>query len=270
MCVIPQTAFGGSMLFNGSAHRSLWYAPDRRIRTTAAAQRAAELAQGASRGYDLDAELDEQALFTALHTCAFRASRCAHRKQAVVGDHEDWSRGWYDLRECLVRRNLGLAYSMLSRVRSSDLDQDDRLSEALYGLVRAVERFNPWKGYRFSTYACNVIVRALTRRAKHEQRYRGLFPSQQEALREGQPSLAESRIDLWTERLSRAVEVNSADLTDIEARVLADRFPLQGGRCATFLKISHSVGLSKERVRQIQNVALKKLRTTLEVDPVLQ
>jgi RNA polymerase sigma factor (sigma-70 family) len=270
MCAAMQTTLSTPLLSDGFAHRTPWYVPDRRIRTQAAAGRAAEIAQWATNGRGLDAELDEHALFTALHTCAFRAARCDRDKRVVIAEREEWSGRWRDIRECIVKRNLGLAYSMLSRIRSPDPDQDDRVSEAMYGLVRAVERFNPWKGYRFSTYACNVIVRALMRRSKHESRYRGLFPVQHDTGLEHPSQPPDLRVGLWAERLNRAVEANSAELTDIETRVLAHRFPLRGGRCLTFQKIGHAVGLSKERVRQIQNVALKKLRTILEVDPILQ
>ncbi len=115
-----------------------------------------------------------------------------------------------------------------------------------------------------------MIVRALLRRSSHESRYRALFPFQQEAYRECPPPQPDSRIELWVERLNRAVEANSAGLTDVEAKVIAHRFPLRGGRCLTFRKIGNVVGLSKERVRQLQNEALAKLRRILEIDPFLQ
>lgn len=270
MCAVVRPMLDNSLLSSGPAHGAPWYVPDRRIRTQPAARRAVEIAQWATNGHGLDAELDEHPLLIALHTCAFQAVRRVRVKSAAAGEREGWSRRWRDIRECLVKRNLGLAYSMLSRIRSPDPDQDDRVSEALYGLTRAVERFNPWKGYRFSTYACNVIVRALIRRARHERRYRGLFPVQQDAYLECPSQPPDLRVGLWAERLNRAIEANSAELTDIEATVIAHRFPGRGGRCMTFQKIGRAVGLSKERVRQIQNVALKKLKVILLVDPILQ
>ena len=270
MCAVMQTTLGNSLLSNGSTHRAPWYVPDGRIRTQAAAGHAAEIAQWATNGRSLDAELDEPSLFVALHTCAFRAVRCPRGKRMAAGERENWSRRWRDIRECIVKRNLGLVYTMLSRIHSPDSDQDDRVSEAMCGLARAVERFNPWKGYRFSTYACNVIVRALMRRSKHEKRYRGLFPVQHDVFLEPYSQTPDFRDGLWDERLNRALDGNRAELTDIEARVLRHRFPQRGGRLLTFQKIGYAVGLSKERVRQIQNVALKKLRTILEVDHILQ
>jgi DNA-directed RNA polymerase sigma subunit (sigma70/sigma32) len=52
--------------------------------------------------------------------------------------------------------------------------------------------------------------------------------------------------------------------------VIAHRFPRRDGRLVTLRQTGYAVGLSKERVRQTQNVALKKLRTILEVDHILQ
>ena len=40
-------------------------------------------------------------------------------------------------------------------------DSDDLLSDAMFALARAVERFSPWMGHRFSTYAGTAIARAL-------------------------------------------------------------------------------------------------------------
>ena len=270
MCAVMQTTLSNSLFSNGQAHRAPWYMPDRRIRTQAAAGQAAEIAQWATNGRGLDADLDEHSLFVALHTCAFRATRCVQVETATAGERDIWSRRWSDIRECIIKRNLGLVYAMLRRFHSSVPDEDDRASEAMYGLARAVERFNPWRGYRFSTYACNVIARALMRRGKHEGRYRGMFPVQHDVFLEPPSQTADFHDGLWAERLNRALDGNRAELTDLEARVIAYRFPLRGGRCLKFQKIGHAVGLSKERVRQIQNVALKKLRTILEVDPILQ
>jgi len=269
MCAAMQNTLNNSMLYNNSRPIP-WYAPDRRIRTNAAARQAIEFAQFATNGHGLDAELDEQMLFAALHTCAFRVARCTRSKRDAMGEREEWSRRWSDIRECIVKRNLGLAYTMLGRIGSADPDQDGRVSESMFGLFRAVERFNPWRGYRFSTYACNVIARGLMRHARREGRYRAIFPSQRDTSLQSSSRLPDSHVGLWVERLNWAIETNSGKLTDIEAKVLAHRFHFQGGRRLTFQEIGHIACLSKERVRQIQNAALKKLRGILEADPILQ
>ena len=52
--------------------------------------------------------------------------------------------------------------------------------------------------------------------------------------------------------------------------IIAKRFLRSAGESLTFQEIGNDVGLSKERVRQLQNIALGKLRATLEADPVLR
>lgn len=249
------------------ADQKLWYVPDRRIQTPLAARQAAEIAEWARTGKNLRTKPDEHAIFAAFHTCAFRAAR---QPQNTLVECEQWSRRWRHIREHIVRNNLGLAYTMLSRFRAHDQDEDDRLSEAMYGLYRAVDRFDPWKGYRFSTYACNIIARSLTRRGKREQRYRQLFPVHYEVLFERPSGSPDSATDLYAERLNLALKGNLAELTPLEARVIAQRFPRSSGHRQTFREIGNAVGLSKERVRQVQNRALGKLREALATDPILQ
>jgi len=159
---------------------------------------------------------------------------------------------------------------MLGRIRSCDEDEDDRLSEAMYGLARAVERFNPWKGYHFSTYACNAILRSLLRRGKRQRQYRALFPVQHDVYLERPSQSPDSRTALYAERLKRAMSANLAELTELETKIIAERFPRDREDRLTLQRIASGVGLSKERVRQIQDVALAKLRGILEVDPILQ
>ena len=215
-------------------------------------------------------EPDECALFAALHTCAYRTARCDLAMPTSAIEREEWFRRWRDIRECIVKKNLGLVYTMLSCIGSCDADEDDRLSEAMYGLARAVERFDPWRGYRFSTYACNAISRSLLRRGKRHTRYRALFPVQHDALLERPSQLPDSQAALYAERLNRVMSANLAQLTELEARIIADRFPRDREDGLTLRKVADGVGLCKERVRQIQDLALEKLRVALTLDPILR
>jgi RNA polymerase primary sigma factor len=244
----------------------LWYVADDRIETSSAMTEAVSIADWIARGGGGEAP-DEMALFTALHTSAYRATRAMKRDNLAKA--EQWRRRWAFVREYLAEKNLGLVHLMIKRYRSSDLDEDDLLSDGMYGLARAVEKFNPWRGYRFSTYACNVIARALMRRAKVSSGYHRRFPVQQQASFEKPSRLADPGAELRVERLQHVLSGNLGELTELESMVLARRFPEQGPRL-TYQQIGEGIGLSKERVRQIQNVALSKLREVLTEDPVLR
>lgn len=169
-----------------------------------------------------------------------------------------------------MERNLGLVHVCMRRFRFQSVDEDDVLSEAMCALGRAIDRFNPWRGFRFSTYACNVIVRALMRRGKTESRRRKVFPVQHDETYEKAAELPDEGKELRLDRLRVALDRNLGRLTDLEVTVLSHRFCEDRNSELTYQEIGQLVGLSKERVRQIQNTALDKLRAALEEDPVLQ
>lgn len=247
----------------------LWYVPDPKLRSKGAAEDAVRISDWILSG-KVGADFDEQALFIGLHTCAYRASRKEGRQAISDEERSEWARRWQQIREYIVEKNMGLVYSMIARFGSRNVDEDDMLSDALFALARAVDRFNPWRGYRFSTYACNVIARALMRRGKQESHYRKRFPVQHDASFERPDRSPDDQTDLYVERLHRALSQNLGELTDLESRILAQRFPAQREDRLTFQEIGDTIGLSKERVRQIQNIALGKLRDVLTEDPALR
>jgi RNA polymerase primary sigma factor len=253
--------------------KDLWYVPDRRIRTEAAEREAIAIAEVIAGPRQADVQPDEQTLFRAMHTCAFQAARI-WRKGTATGRRRMILRTWAERREAIrgyiVEQNLGLVFSMIGRFGSRQIDEDDMLSEAMYALTRAVDRFNPWRGYKFSTYACNVIARALMRRGKQEGRYRRFFPVQHDVLFERSEAMPDVDRDLYLERLHNVLENNLGELNELETKILAHRFPENQEHRLTFQEIGDVIGLSKERVRQIQNGALDKLREVLDDDPVLQ
>lgn len=214
-------------------------------------------------------KLPEEALFTAMHTCAHRAT--AGRTGGGRADHRTlWAKRWSKIRGFIVKRNLGLVYSTLTRVSSATygLDQDELRSEGLYALLRAVERFDPGRGFRFSTYACTIIRRALLNRAQQERRYHRRFPVQHDEAFE-RPDRRDEAGELAVERLRKILQGNAGELTGRESRVLAERFPIDRRKRPTFAQLGAVIGVSKERVRQIQRSALDKLRGALEADPAL-
>ena len=247
----------------------LWFVPDPKLRTKAAAEDAIRIADWILAGKE-GTEPDEQELFVALHTGAHRAGRREGRRPVTQEERMEWARRWQRIREHIVEKNMGLVYSMIARFGSRNLDEDDMISDALFALARAVDRFNPWRGYRFSTYACNVIARALMRRGKQESNYRKRFPVQHDVSFERPEKSPDDQTELYVERLHRALQHNLGELTELESRILAQRFPNQREDRLTFQEIGDAIGLSKERVRQIQNIALGKLREALSEDPALQ
>jgi RNA polymerase sigma factor (sigma-70 family) len=241
--------------------------PDRRSRSASAAAQALKITEWIRTGRGIDTDPDETVLFTSLQTCAYLATRQPVRGPGPETQQSPWFSRWKLIRDFLVQRNCRLAYAMVGRFRAQYADKDELLSDALYTLMRAVERFDPWRGYRFSTYACNAIARELARRDSRENRFKGLFRVPYESLFEmpGQSQSIDSGLN--AEELHQTIKRNLGDLSDLESRVLGWRFPLTDGPRLGLQAVGDLVGLSKERVRQIQNIALGKLREAMGQDP---
>lgn len=240
---------------------------DRRVRTVQSMRKAEAIADWIETR--VGDEPGEHDLFAALQVCAYRASRQPRSSRISADERADWAVKWKAIRDFLVEQNLGLVYTMITRFRAKDLDWDDQRSDALFAMIRAVDGFNPWAGFRFSTYACNTITRSLIHLSKKTNRYRHRFPVEHETWLE-KPDRPDGWSELFADRLRRALKGNLGELTDREAAVLGWRFPLNGGRSLTLGEIGDAIGLSKERARQIQEQALGKLRLVLEEDVALQ
>jgi RNA polymerase primary sigma factor len=71
------------------------------------------------------------------------------------------SSGNRQARDCMVESNLGLVHAIAQHFRGRGLDMDDVVGEGHLGVFRAVERFDPSHGVRFSTYAAHWIKQAI-------------------------------------------------------------------------------------------------------------
>jgi len=209
---------------------------------------------------------EERMYFKAFHFLKYRAEKAIELKRRTVCLHRNiiW------VRNHIVTLNMGLVYECLKRTRIHDNGQ--LLPEAHLALMRASETFNPWRGYRFSTYACNCILHSfsiapLRRVIKITD---GVDPNN---------SLSQNKTDekeeLCKERLQHILVTRQSGLTNVEESVLAYRFcvPINGTKPKkqlTLLEVGQIQLISKERVRQLQLSGLKKLKKALDLDPVMQ
>jgi len=223
---------------------------------------------------------EETLLFKQLHFCGYMLSKIyksAHRDAAtpaIKRAYAKWTDRYNQIRTRLTEGNLGLVYDLIGRSRFENLDREDMTSEGMMALLRAVDTFDPWRGYRFSTYACNAIIRAFSRAAMMDSKRRSKIAGPWDPEFE-QSDAPEARRDhqraLFEERLQRILRLDNAELTDVEKTVLARRFPLEQGRMRQTLEdIGRQMRVSKERVRQIQLSGISKLRHALAADKVLQ
>ena len=177
-------------------------------------------------------------------------------------------------REYLVRTNLALVLAMAKRTRLGQVDFAEVVSEGNMALLRAVEKFNVDRGFKFSTYACRAILKAFSRTSMKASRHRTRFPV------EFEPDLEKSD---WSDvkrktveeecvdELKTIIDRNLAELTNVEETVIRRRFNWQeeAESPLTLEEVGRIIGVTKERVRQIQNKALAKIKQVME-DGVLR
>ncbi len=233
---------------------------------------------------------------------------------------QEWERG-KKARERLIKANFRLVIGIAKRYRGLGIPFLDLIQEGNLGLMKAVDKFDYRRGYKFSTYATWWIrqaisravidygrtirlpvhlnerlreLRHLSRRLEQElgreatpeelaaesgitlkkvQRFLQLAQrplSLEEPISEEQESrLGEfvedenspSPVEVVTNHLLRQRVQEALDsLSPRESRVLQLRFGLQDGRSHTLEEVGHKFGITRERVRQIEKKALRKLR----------
>ncbi|MBP5640458.1 MAG: RNA polymerase sigma factor RpoD/SigA [Victivallales bacterium] len=236
-----------------------------------------------------------------------------------------------EARSKLIRSNLRLVVKIAHDFKGLGLPLLDLISEGNIGLMRAVEKFDPSKGAKLSSYAAWWIKQSM-RRALANQARTIRIPVQSAS----KISKIQSAKQKLTEEMGReptdkeiAAEVNLTERTvtglrlgktttislhdpiqhgedgefrDIipddkttapdelvqdeeilahmlkltdrleerEKTILTLRFGLDGHHAKTLEEVSQSIGRTRERVRQIQNQALDKLRQMLEQDNILE
>ncbi|MFQ5410993.1 MAG: sigma-70 family RNA polymerase sigma factor [Phycisphaerae bacterium] len=175
----------------------------------------------------------------------------------------------------IVQANVPLVLAMAKRTKLGNIDYAELISEGNMALLRSVDKFDCGRGFKFSTYGCRAILKSFSRVAMKIGRYRGRFPVEFDPSLEKSDHLELKRIDHeadCVDELQGIIKSNSASLNDVEVKVIRARFALGGVEglegCGpqTLEQVGHLIGVTKERVRQIQNRALSKLREKLQDD----
>ncbi len=233
-------------------------------------------------------------------------------------------RGDTAAREAMIRANLRLVITIAKRYNHLGLPMMDLIEEGNLGLIKAVSKFNPNKGYRFSTYAAwwirQYITRAIANQGKlvripvymietiskwkkvseqlthklgRKPKLREIAQAMELPVRkvkeiselmsktssldtpigeEGEGEfidlLEDDRSPSASEGISQVLQQESvvkllARMSERERKIIQMRYGLHDGAPHTLKEIAGQMNITRERVRQIENVALRKLRTMM-------
>lgn len=202
-----------------------------------------------------------------MHYAAYRW-KCAKGFAATT----KWRTAYIRLRDEIVLGNRKLIYQAVRRRMATTSRADDWIGDCHIVLIQAVAAYNPWMGIRFSTYAYTCLVRALSRMSQKLSSDWLARSASLDSLPEGEPGQRDSRqptvpSDWGLEEYLRA---DHPLLSYREKVILARRFAIKDGAVArTLAEVGQELGLSKERVRQMQCLALEKLKMALTGKPAL-
>ena len=188
-------------------------------------------------------------------------SPCAN----AANDAEQYLKQAERIKNLIVEANLKLVVRVAGK-HTAGANLSDLISEGNMALIRAVEKFDYVKGFRFSTFASWVIAREFAKflPAESARAERKVSHDDVDIERQQSKPAGIELIESTRRSLEQVIEEN---LTEREQYIIRYHFGLTGTmvkkKFKTLKQIGDELGITKERVRQIELIALGKLRQTL-------
>jgi len=219
---------------------------------------------------------DERHLFRRYNYLKYRLARLQERvrrqgyRAAVVKAFDRFSRAAEAARRELLTRNLRLVASVARRHAGPLVGFHDLVGGGVLVLMRAVDHFDYTRGTKFSTYATWALTREFARTIPEENyRLAAFATGREEVLRAaGRTDEERGRTEALA-HLRHLLDRAVASLSGIEREVIRERFGLKpAGRPMTLREVGGRHRLTAERIRQIQNRALAKLRSLVGAEAI--
>ena len=177
-----------------------------------------------------------------------------------------------EIKNGIVRANLRLVVSIAKRRVAAGDSFFDLVSDGNMSLIRAVEKFDYARGNKFSTYGSWAIIKNYARTIPDEHRRRDRFRAADMELLQ---SATDRRSDEYQQRLAETDRLKQVGkfldrLDSREQTIIIRRYGLDHDREPQTLKeVGSALGVTKERVRQIEAKAMEKLRVAAADNAVL-
>ena len=220
---------------------------------------------------------EESRLFRRMNFAKFRASSIRDRIDTerldadAIEQAERYLQEAEAIRDRIVKSNMRLVMSIVKKFVTPQHSFDDMLSEGIYSLIQAAEKFDFDRGFRFSTYAYRAIARSAYRNITDRQRDNARFAINSEEVvidavdDHGSSSVSD---EAW-DRLRRLLTELMHRLDRREQFIIRSRYALGAHRkVRTFQCLADKLGVSKERVRQLERRAVNKLQSLAAEQPL--
>jgi RNA polymerase primary sigma factor/RNA polymerase sigma factor len=220
----------------------------------------------------------EAHLFRKYNFLKYRASKLrtelepAQPKSSLMDEIESLNQRAVATKNEIARANLRLVVSIAKRHVTPDQNFFELVSDGNMSLLRAIEKFDFARGNKFSTYASWAIMKNFARTIPGEFKHRDRFRTSQDELfaatqeHRGNPLVeegAQHQREAQIERILRRLD-------DREQKIIIGRFGLDHAQEPQTLKeVGASLGVTKERIRQIEARALTKLRQAAKEEKIL-
>ncbi len=219
----------------------------------------------------------ERLLFQRMNYLRYRAHKIVSRHTADSIDQWDVERvqgllratDWY--RDLIVTANVRLVISVVKTFVNPQCGFDDLLSDGIMALIRAVDKFDYQMGFRFSTYATQVVRRNSYRFVmdRQEERFKVANSISEQGLDIAEDSAPSSMSEQRWHNLRGHLRGLLEQLDRREKFIIRARFSLGGHRrVQTLQKLADRLQISKERVRQLEKRAMEKLSAMAFAQPL--